>query len=95
MKQKYSQIHLILVLPFDWQYTHEKGWTQAEVDQHNRLKRLASKVVTLSAQYAPGIYHRYLVDHSSLCIAYLLRPNSGTGYTVRYAEQGRSTWPQK
>lgn len=54
LKQKYPQIHLILVLPFNRRYAREKGWTQVEVDQHNRLKRLASKVVTLSAQYAPG-----------------------------------------
>lgn len=92
LKQKYPQIHLILVLPFDRQYAHEKGWTQTEVDQYERLKGLASKVVTLSAQYAPGIYYqrnRHLVDHSSLCIAYLLRVDSGTGYTVRYAERKR------
>ena len=59
LKQKYPQIHLILVLPFNRRYAREKGWTQVEVDQHNRLKRLASKVVTLSAQYAPGYTVRY------------------------------------
>lgn len=89
LKERYPQIHLILVLPFDRQYAHEKGWTKREIAQYHRLKGLASKIVTLAAGYAPGIYHerdRHLVDHSSLCIAYLYRMNSGTGYTVRYAE---------
>lgn len=92
LKQKYPQIHLILVLPFDRQYTHETGWIRAEVEQYDRLKLQASKVVTLAAEYVSGIYYRrnrYLVDHSSLCIAYKLRENSGTGYTVhRAAEKG-------
>ena len=92
LKERYPQIHLILVLPFDRQYTREKGWTQGEVEQYERLKNRASKVVTLAAEYVSGIYYRrnrYLVDHSSLCIAYKLRENSGTGYTVhRAAEKG-------
>lgn len=90
LKQKYPQIHLILVLPFDRQYTHETGWTRAEVEQYNRLKSRASKVTALAAEYVSGIYYRrnrHLVDYSSLCIAYKLRENSGTGYTVRYAAE--------
>lgn len=90
LKQKYPQIHLILVLPFDRQYTHETGWTRTEVEQYDRLKLQASKVVTLAAEYVSGIYYRrnrYLVNHSSLCIAYKLRENSGTSYTVHCAAE--------
>ncbi len=88
LKEQYPQIHLILVLPFDRQYEHEGDWKRSEIAQYHRLKAQASKVVLLSSEYSSGIYYRrnrHLVDHSSICIAYMNRENSGTGYTVNYA----------
>lgn len=88
LKKQYPQIHLILVLPFDDQYEHEKDWTQTEIEQYHRLKAKSSKVVILSPGYRSGIYYRrnrHLVDFSSVCIAYMTSGNSGTGYTVNYA----------
>ena len=85
----YPQIHLILVLPFDEQYRHENDWTLAEVEQYHRLKERASKVVMLAPEYSPGVYYRrnrHLIDNSSVCIAYMTKANSGTGYTVNYAK---------
>lgn len=58
LKTTYPQIHLILVLPFDEQYSHEKNWTQAEVGQYHRLKEQASKVIVLAAGYSSGVYYR-------------------------------------
>ena len=84
----YPQIHLILVLPFDEQYRHEKNWTLAEIEQYHRLKEMASKVVVLASGYSSGVYYRrnrHLIDNSSVCISYLVRGNSGTSYTVNYA----------
>ncbi len=92
LKATYPQIHLILVLPFNEQYSHEKDWTQAEVEQYHRLKERASKVVVLAAGYSSGIYYRrnrHLVDNSSVCVAYMNRANSGTSYTVNYAKAKR------
>lgn len=89
LKTRYPQIHLILVLPYDEQYSHEKGWTWAEIEQYHRLKRQASKVVILAASYTSGVYYRrnrHLVDNSSICVAYMTRANSGTSYTVNYAK---------
>lgn len=88
LKTTYPQIHLILVLPFDEQYSHEKNWTESEVAQYHRLKERASKVVVLAAEYSSGIYYRrnrHLVDHSSVCVAYMRRTNSGISHTVNYA----------
>ena len=31
--------------------------------------------------------NRYMADHSSYCIAYLVRGTGGTAYTVRYARK--------
>lgn len=92
LKATYPQIHLILVLPFDEQYSHEKNWTLAEVEQYHRLKEQASKVVVLAAGYSSGVYYRrnrHLVDNSSVCVAYMNRANSGTSYTVNYAKAKR------
>ena len=89
LKAEYPQIHLILVLPFDEQYRHERDWTPAEITQYHTLKVRASKVVVLAAGYTPGVYYhrnRHLVNHSSICVAYLTRANSGTGDTVSYAK---------
>lgn len=89
LKATYPQIHLILVLPFDEQYSHERDWTWAEIDQYHRLKERASKVVVLAAGYSSGVYYRrnrHLVDNSSVCVAYMTRANSGTSYTVNYAK---------
>lgn len=92
LKATYPQIHLILVLPFDEQYSHEKNWTLAEIEQYHRLKKQASKVVVLAAGYSSGVYYRrnrHLVDNSSVCVAYMNRANSGTSYTVNYAKAKR------
>lgn len=88
LKATYPKIRLVLVLPFDRQYEHDKNWTEAEIGQYHRIKARASKVVVLAAEYKAGIYYqrnRYLVDTSSVCVAYLRRKNSGTAYTVNYA----------
>lgn len=90
LKVLYPQIHLILVLPFDEQYRHEGSWTRSEIEQYHRSKKFASKVIILSQKYSSGIYYRrnrYLVDHSSICIAYMTRAHSGTGCTIKYAEE--------
>lgn len=88
LKKRYPEIHLILVLPFDCQYEYERGWKQKEIGQYFQMKAEASKVIVMSDGYSQGIYHRrnrHLVDCSSICIAYMVRKNSGTGYTVDYA----------
>lgn len=45
LKEKYRDIHLILVLPFYNQYEAETGWSTAEIEAFHRLKEKASNVV--------------------------------------------------
>ena len=88
LKEKYPQIHLVLVLPFYEQYKKDNGWKLSEIEQYQNLKERASKVIVLSPKYHSGIYHernRYLVDNASICIAYMSKIRSGSGYTVNYA----------
>ena len=86
LKQQYPHIRLILVLPC---INQANGWKQADIDEYERIKSLADKVVYTSREYHTGCMHkrnRHLVDNSSLCICYLTKLSGGTAYTVRYAE---------
>ena len=86
LKQQYPHIRLILVLPC---INQANGWKQADIDEYERIRALADKVVYTSREYTSGCMHkrnRHLVDNSSLCICYLTRLSGGTAYTVRYAE---------
>ena len=87
LKGRYPHIKLILVLPC---LTQTKGWRSEDVAEYERIKAQADKIVYTSQQYAPGCMHkrnRHLVDHSSVCVCYLIRGNGGTAYTVDYAEK--------
>lgn len=90
LKEKYPHIHLILVLPFENQYAHEGGWSREEIDFYHYSKTMASNVMHLSSVYERGIYYkrnRYLVDFSSVCIAYQYKNTGGTAYTTNYAKK--------
>ena len=90
LKAKYPHIHLILVLPFHKQYEHEKNWSLNEIQQHEKHKKMASKVVYTQETYSSGCYYkrnRHLVDFSSICIAYQYKSSGGTAYTTKYATE--------
>lgn len=92
LKEKYPHIHLILVLPFKMQYSHEYGWSMEDVIQHQQHKKRASKVVYTQETYSAGCYYkrnRHLVDFSGICVCYQYKNTGGTAYTTKYArEQG-------
>ena len=87
LKKEYPQIKLILVLPCANQTMR---WNQRDIEVYDDIKSKADKVVTLSECYYEGCMqdrNRYLVQGSNYCVCYLKNVYSGTGYTVRYAEQ--------
>ena len=86
LRSEYPDIKLILVLPCENQ---TRGWVQSDIDNFERIKAAADKVVYTSKDYYSGCMHkrnRHLVDNSSLCICYLTEPSGGTAYTVSYAQ---------
>ncbi len=94
LKEKYSHIRLIIVLPFPSHYRHEKNWGSTEIKEYKSVMRRADETITLLKEYQSGSYfkrNRYLVDNASLCIAYYRRNGSGTAYTVNYAEKSKIT----
>ena len=75
LKEKYPQAKLILALPC---VTQTNGWSTEDI------------VVYVSQKYTRGCMfkrNRYLVDHSSVCVAFLTENKGGTAYTAEYARQ--------
>ena len=87
LKNQYTQVRLILVLPC---VSQTKLWREQDVSEYERNKRNADKVVYTSQQYTYDCMkkrNRHLVDNSSLCISYLKERTGGTAYTVSYAKK--------
>ena len=56
---------------------------------YSLILKQADKVEYISGQYHPGcmfMRNRRLVEISGFCICYMTRPNSGTAFTVNYAQ---------
>lgn len=90
LQEKYPSVKLVLALPFWNQYQHETGWTEEDITEYHRLKAAASEVIHLQQNYSRGCYYkrnRYLVNTSSVCVAYQRFNCGGTAYTVRYAAE--------
>jgi len=87
LKEKYPDIKLILVLPC---LTQTRGWPAGDVEEYERIKAQADKVVYTSQAYTGGCMfkrNRHLVDNSGVCICCLAKNSGGTAYTVDYAER--------
>jgi uncharacterized phage-like protein YoqJ len=87
LRKKHPDIKLILVLPCKSQIM---GWKMKDIIVYERIKKQADKVVYTSESYDTGCMfkrNRHLVDHSSVCICYLVAASGGTAYTVEYATQ--------
>lgn len=86
LKEEYPKIKLKLALPCKSQ---TDGWDKNDVDEYDRIKKLADEVIYTSEENKKGCMHkrnRYLVDNSSLCICYMTKKSGGTAYTVKYAQ---------
>ena len=88
LKKDYPQIRLLLALPCPEQARYFK---KADILRYERILNFCDKYVYVSPHYTPSCMHernRFLVDHSSLCIAYLREgAKGGTAYTVSYAKE--------
>ena len=48
------------------------------------------EIIYVGETYTRGCMHRrnrYLVDHSTICVAYCIRDTGGSAYTVDYARR--------
>ncbi len=86
VKKEYSAIRLHLALPCPEQADR---WRKEDMARYEKIKAQADEVVFVSPRYDYGCMqkrNRYMVDRSSVCIAYLLpeQKRGGTQYTVAY-----------
>lgn len=88
LKEVYPHIGLYMVLPCADQST---GYSQQELSLYNSLLHSADHVrYTSFASYFSGCMWRrnkYMVDHSSVIIAYQTHRRSGTSQTTDYARK--------
>lgn len=87
LKERYSHIKLILVLPCKNQ---TEKWQQKDIDMYEYIKSKCDKYVYTSQYYYNGCMqkrNKHLVDNSGYCICYLTNENSGTAITVNYAKK--------
>ncbi len=87
MKKRFSCIVLHVIIPCEG---HMKSWNENSKAEFQSLIKDADEVRYLAPFYFSGcmqVRNRYLVDHSSYCIAFLTRSTGGSAYTVKYAEE--------
>lgn len=91
MKEKFSDVKLILVLPCANQSVK---WNQKEIELYEKIKFKADEIIYVSEEYSNHcmfVRNRYMIDNSDFCIAYYRCKKSGTGYTVEYAKKHGKT----
>lgn len=87
LKQIFRHIRLTMVVPYPEQ---NQAWSEIDKAIYRRILAEANEVVLTSDHYFRGciqLRNRCLVDRSNICICYLIKSNSGTAYTVNYAEK--------
>ena len=88
LKDKFSNIRLIAVVPFSGQSSQ---WASSEQERYHRILAKADKMLVLSGNYFRGCLLRrndYMLSRSCSVIAYYDgKPKGGTFYTVRKAER--------
>ncbi|MBQ7900398.1 MAG: DUF1273 family protein [Clostridia bacterium] len=87
LKTKYPQIRLIMALPCKDQHVK---WAPFIQQSYKHILSCADEIIYLSEKYCTGCMHlrnRFMIDNSSLCIAYMTRRTGGTAYTVKYAAE--------
>ena len=87
LKEAFPHIRLRIIVPCAGQ---TRGWSEENLIRYERVKAFADEVKCLSSVYYNGcmqVRNRYMVDNSSLVIAYLERATGGSAGTVKYARQ--------
>lgn len=89
LKETAPEAQLIMALPCPDQ---SKNWPPADTACYERLLYLADRIQVTSSFYFDGcmqVRNRFMVDHSALCVCYLVYMRGGTMSTVKYAlDQG-------
>ncbi len=89
-RPEYSDIELVIVLPH---LGHDARWDERSKKRMAFLREHCAECITIGTDTGPESYYKrnhYLVDHADCLIAVYdndKKLRSGTGQTVRYAEE--------
>ena len=84
-RRTHPDVRLEIVIPCPTQAVH---WSPEDRAVYHEILDLADNRLTLSPFYYEGCMfsrNRYMVNHSSLCICYLVQMSGGTWFTVKEA----------
>lgn len=87
LKKDFPEVKLIAVIPCKDQ---EKRWSLSQQERYwNIVTQCDDKIILSDHYYADCMNDRnkFMVDHSSVCIACWNGQRSGTGNTVRFAKE--------
>ena len=85
LRRVHPDVRLIMVLPCGNQ-THR--WAAQDCHRYERILYAADETRVLAPAYYEGcmqVRNRHMVDHSALCVCYMVSPRGGTLSTVSYA----------
>lgn len=85
LREEFPHIRLDLALPCADQ---AKKWNPQQQQAYRDILRQADSVTYVSPEYYSGCMHkrnRFLIDNSSVCVAFYNGTRGGTAYTVSYA----------
>ena len=87
IRETHPHISLAIAIP----HRNQAGsWSDEEKDEYKKILEAADEQILLSENYFRGCFHvrnRYMVDNSTVCVAYLLEEKGGTFSTVKYAQK--------
>ncbi len=85
-KKKNNQVKLVCALPHP---DFEKRWSKENQERYNAVLQSADKVVTVCEAFSMGAYmkrNKWMVDRSSLVLAFYNGTPGGTKNTIDYAK---------
>ena len=91
LRGEFPYIRIVMAIPCPDQ---DKTWGEADRRTYRHLLETADARILISREYSRECMlkrNRYMVHHSSVCIAYCTRDTGGTAYTVRHAKDSGKT----
>lgn len=86
-KEKHPQVQLIMAIPCRDQHAR---WCQRDKKKYEEVLKLADDIYCLNDKYCTGCMHqrnRFMVEQSSVCVAYFNGRIGGTAHTLDIARE--------
>ena len=87
LRKKYKHIKIIAIIPC---LNQEIKWSDSQIKRYRKILKKCDDKYALSATYTPYCMNnrnRFMVDHSSFCIACFNGLAGGTKNTIEYAKR--------